>query len=141
MVTMFTSPVISLASQLSRWKIPSFSQINPNNHHVSITHCSLLLPEAQLLSFLLWEAPVALAAQAPHHRPLPQASAFVTSFLKLSSRLSSGASFRFLNVGAVCELEDKPSLSGSRLAHFSSRLCLPPRGDWGPLVSEAPGDS
>ena len=107
---------------------------------MSIIRCNLLLSEAQLLSFLLWEPLASVAPQAPHRRPLPQASAFVTSSLKLSSRSSSGASFSFLDVGAVRELEDKPRpVPGSRPAHFCSRLGLPPRGDWGPLVSEAPG--
>lgn len=100
----------------------------------------LLLSEAQFLSFLLWEPLTSLALQAPHRRPLPQASAFVTSSLKLSLPSSSGASFSFLDVGAVCELEDKrPPVPGSRPAHFCSLLCLSPRGDWGPLVSEALG--
>ena len=77
---------------------------------------------------------MALAAQAPRRRPLPQASAFVTSFLKLLSRSSSGASFRLLNVGAACELEDKPSYAWKPTGSLLSPLCLPPRGDWGPLV-------
>ena len=77
---------------------------------------------------------MALAAQAPCCCPLPQPSAFVSSFLKFSSRPSSGASFRLLNVGAVCELEDEPSYAWKPTGSLLSLLCLPPRGDWGPLV-------
>lgn len=146
---MFTSPVIFLGFTAQPLEGIFLFSNKPKQSACVHYSLQLLLSEAQFLSFLLWEPLTSLAPQAPHprplqaphRRPLPQASAFVTSSLKLSLRSSSGASFSFLDVGAVCELEDKcPPVPGSRPAHFCSRLCLPPRGDWGPLVSEAPGD-